>query len=102
MFPFLFHFYLFFFLQNHLERIIERPTGGRALPEQHKPLSRRESGSVTADDMRSLRGSGRSVFTTVFELREAGPEAVVTRPTVADLQVGRIERYYYCCCTYIK
>lgn len=91
---FILYWSIFVLFQNHLERIIERP-GRPSLPE-HKPLSRRESCSVSAEDMklRGITNSNRSVFTTIFELRQAGTEAVVSRPTVADLQVKHIFLLY--------
>ncbi|XP_060527749.1 cGMP-specific 3',5'-cyclic phosphodiesterase [Cylas formicarius] len=67
---------------NHLERIVERP--GKAI-QRHPPLSRMESGSVTAQDMYDNLIRKPSPFTTIFELREGGNKTLVSRPSSFDL-----------------
>lgn len=66
-----------------MERILERP--GRVI-ERHAPLSRVESGTVTADDMRESGIRTPCTFTTVFELRDGGNQTLVSRPSSFDLQ----------------
>lgn len=63
-------------LQNHLERILERP--GKIV-ERRAPLARVESGTLTAEDMRENGLRKPSPFTTVFELREGGTKTLVSR-----------------------
>lgn len=67
-------------MQSHLENFEERP--GKQLI-RHEPLGRRESGNITAEDMKSHLESPIP-FTTIFELREN--TTVITRPLSIDLQ----------------
>lgn len=72
-----------FSLQSHLERIVERP--GKIV-QRHAPLSRVESGTVTAEDMMESGIRTPCTFTTVFELRDGGNQTLVSRPSSFDLQ----------------
>lgn len=66
-----------------MERIIERP--GRIVPE-HTPLGRLDNGTVTAADMIESGLRTPCTFRTVFELRAAGTQSLVSRPSSFDLQ----------------
>lgn len=72
---------------NHLQRIVERP--GKT-SSQHEPLGRRESGNITAEDLRMCGMSRPCPFTTIFELRAVGGETHVFRPSPLDLQISTL------------
>lgn len=74
-------------LQTHLERILERP--GRVI-ERHGPLSRLQSDTVTPEDMRESGLRKPCTFTTIFELRAAGTQTLVSRPSQFDLKTSTL------------
>ncbi|KAG8290391.1 cGMP-specific 3',5'-cyclic phosphodiesterase [Homalodisca vitripennis] len=74
--------------KSHLENIVERP--GRVLAER-KPLCRRESNNVNVEDIITQKGNEKNImFTTVFELKADSKDAVINRPTVAELSLSRL------------
>lgn len=67
----------------HLEKAVERP--GRALP-QPTPLGRLDNDTVTANDMIQSGLETPCTFRTVFELKAANTQTLVSRPSSFDLQ----------------